>query len=138
MGRFDNIKRRVNDLTGTASRKNYKLRDISDWLVLVSAFLQTYDLSVEKPLGNLLENTGNAKFDLIGIIHNGRPMINKASEFKNFDMPELINNIIEKADAIRRYLINPKLQEEHLIRTLGEFRENYNKLQTIIESCKEN
>jgi len=134
MGQFDGLVRRLNTLTGKTARRNRKLRVVSEWVDTISHFLQTYGLQDEIQLEKLLDQPGNAKFDLVGITHNGRPLASEAGELKGTGIQELVAGIVERADAIRRYLIKPDLQEEHLVKTLGEFQEHYEKLQAAIDA----
>lgn len=133
MGQLDGVVRKINALTGRTARQNRKLQVISEWLETVTRFMEAYSLLGQEPLGTLLLKTGNAKFDLVGIIHNGRPVVNESKTLKESQFYDLIVAIVEGAESTRRYLIKPELQQEHLIRTIMELRDNHDKLQASID-----
>ena len=132
MGRFDNVLRKVNMVTGKTSRNLKSLDKISDWAASVQKFLDYYRIINDNPMGILLEKTGNAKFDLVGIIHNGRPVIDQARSLKG-DIQDLTISILENVESIRRYMIEPQLQEQHLVRTLKELVANQELLLSAID-----
>ncbi len=132
MGQFDSVVRRVNKLTGRTSRHLKALNIVADWAESVQKFLETYKLLDSDSIDTLLESPSKAKFDLVGIIHNGRPVPGQANSLKG-EIPTFVSSILEKAEALRRYLIEPVLQEDHLKRSLGDIRSIQESLLKAIE-----
>ena len=122
-----------NRLTGAAARHNRALGEVDEWHAKVEKFLGTYGLLKGKAaLGNLLENCGDAKFDLTGIAYSGRGMATKARDIKDKNIAPLVAGIVDNVENIRRYLMNPSLQMEILTKAVSELRASYKKLHGII------
>ena len=131
MGQFDSVVRRVNKLTGRTSRHLKALNLVADWAESVQHFLEAYKLLDSESIEALLESPSKAKFDLVGVIYNGRPIPERSRSLG--EIPQFVSSIVEKAEAVRRYLIEPVLQEEHLVRTLGEIRSTQESLLKAID-----
>jgi hypothetical protein len=132
MKRMRNVFNTVNALTGKTGRQIKAMEAIGEWAGTVQTFLTCYDLYGSSELGTLLDKPGDAKFDLVGITYNGRPLVETAKAFKKTDLPELVEVVVNGAEAIRRYLINPTLQEAHLTQAVLNLRVDYERLQSEI------
>ncbi len=131
MGKMGSV---FNRLTGAAARHNRALGEVDEWHAKVEKFLGTYNLLKGKAaLGNLLENCGDAKFDLTGIAYSGRGMAAKARDIKDKNVAPLVAGIVNNVEDIRRYLMNPSLQMESLTKTVGELRTSFKKLSGIMK-----
>jgi hypothetical protein len=124
-----NVFNTMNALTGKAGRQVKALQAVNDWAVTVQTFLTRYDLYGSEELKTLIEKQGDAKFDLVGITYNGRAMADTAKAFKKTELPELVEVVVNGAEAIRRYLINPSLQADHLKQAVLNLRVDYERLQ---------
>ncbi len=76
--------------------------------------LTTYELNEGTNCKKLLQNTGEAKLDLTAIYYNGRSLVDKAAIFKDREISKFIAFIVDEAESIRRYLMNPSLQIDRL------------------------
>jgi hypothetical protein len=132
MPRMDDMRKTMDTLTGKRGRQNKAIDAAGEWVTTVQAFLTRYDLYGSSELGTLLEKPGDAKFDLVGITYNGRPLVGAARAFKKTELPELIEVVVNGAEAVRRYLINPALQETHLKQAVLNLRVDYERLQAEI------
>lgn len=132
MKNLRNVFNTVNALTGKTGRQFKAMDKINEWAATVQAFLTNYDLYGAGELRTLLDKSGQAKFDLIGITHNGRPLVEQARAFKKTELPELVDVVVNGAEAIRRYLIDPRLQEAHLTQAVLNLRVDYERLQSEI------
>ena len=118
-----------NAFTGASGRHNKALRDLADWAETIQKFINAYDLYGSPGLERLLDDAGDAKFDLTGLAYNGRPLVKQAADVKDDeDMPQLVQDIITGVEGTRRYLINPKLQEHRLQEAAGNLVSSYEKL----------
>jgi len=129
MKRMRDMMNTVNALTGKTGRQLKAMEQISEWAATVQTFLTCYDLYGGGDLKTLLEKRGDAKFDLVGITYNGRPMVDTAKAFKKTELPELVEVVVNEAEAVRRYLIDPTLQEKHLNQAALNLRVDYERLQ---------
>jgi hypothetical protein len=111
---MNSIIKTFNLLTGRTSRYNRTLRLVRDWAAKVQEVLTTYELIDSTDFKKLLQDTGDAKFDLTSISYKGRPLINKANVIKDRDISRLVADIVDETDSIRRYLMNPSLQIDRL------------------------
>ena len=132
MKRLRDMVNTVNALTGKTGRQGKVLDAVREWAGAVQAFLTTYELYGNGNLDTLLEKRGEAKFDLVGITYNGRPLIDTAKAFKKTELPELVEVVVNGAEAVRRYLIDPALQESHLTQAALNLRVDYERLQAEI------
>ena len=132
MKRMKDVMNTVDALTGKRGRQNKAIDAVSEWSAAVQTFLTRYDLYGSGELVTLLDKCGDAKFDLTGIIYNGREMVQTARAFKKTDLPELVEVVVNGAESIRRYLINPSLQESHLKQAVLNVRVDYERLQSEI------
>ena len=123
-----------NAVTGASSRHNKALRDVGDWAATVQKFLMTYDLYGNASFTVLLENVGNAKFDLTGLAYNGRPLINAAAKIKGSEISDLITGVITGIENLRRFLINPEMQTDKVNDSVYYLRVAYEKLQETINN----
>ena len=127
-----NVVNTMNALTGKTGRQIKALDTIVQWASAVQTFLTCYDLYGGNGLGTLLEKRGEAKVDLIGMAYNGRTLVDTAKAFKKTELPALVEVVITGVEAIRRYLIDPKLQEAHLNQAVLNLRVDYERLQAEI------
>jgi hypothetical protein len=82
----------------------------------------------------LLENVGNAKFDLTGLAYNGRPLVNVAAKIKGADVASMLTDVITGLESLRRFLINPEMQTDKVIDSADNLRVTYEKLQETIDN----
>ena len=127
------VKKTFNMLTGKTTRQARAYRAISEWSETVHKFLTTYDLYGSHRLNTLIDKIGNAKFDLVGISHNGRPLVAQAKAFKGTSIPDNVEVILAGADSIRRYLIDPDLRQDHLSKAIVDLRVDYENLRESLE-----
>jgi hypothetical protein len=106
-------------LTGAAARHNRALMEVRDWEVKVEA--------------GLLQNPGDAKFDLTGIVHKGRGMVETARDVKDKRVEPLVAGLVENMEVMRRYLMSPSLQKENLAGAVMELRDYFNALSGVLE-----
>ncbi len=132
MKRMRDMMNTVNALTGKTGRQLKAMEQISEWADTVQTFLTHYDLYGSGDLKTLLQKSGDAKFDLIGITYNGRPLLETAKVFKKTELPGMVEGVVNEADAIRRYLIDPTLQEKHLTQSVLKLRVEYERLMAEI------
>jgi hypothetical protein len=109
------------------------LRSIKDWAGTVQDWLTTYGLDEGADFKTLLKNAGDAKFDLTGIAHKGRPLIGKAAKIKEKGIASLITSIVIEVENIRRYLMNPSIQLESLREDIPNLRSLFETLQHLLE-----
>jgi hypothetical protein len=119
-----------NRLTGAAGRHNRALREVTDWEESVEKFLVAYKLLKGKSAAaGLMENSGDAKFDITGLLHKGRVMVVTARDVKDKRVAPLVAGIVEAMDGIRRSMMSPAMQKEKLAGALVvELRENFEAL----------
>ncbi len=118
-----------NRLTGAAARHNRALREVRDWVAALEKFLVAYKMLKGKSgVAGLLENPGDAKFDLTGIVHKGRGLVETARDVKDKKVAPLVAGIVENAESLRRYLMNPVLQKEKMAEAAAELRDYFNAL----------
>ena len=123
-----------NMVTGASGRHNKALRDIDEWAATVQKFLTTYDLYGNANFTVLLENVGNAKFDLTGLAYNGRPLVNEAKKIKGTDIADMLSDVITGIESLRRFLINPEMQSDNVNDSVDNLRVTYEKLQEAIDN----
>jgi hypothetical protein len=117
-------------LTGAAARHNRALKEVRDWEAKVEKFLVAYRLLKGKAgMAGLLENPGDAKFDLTGIVHKGRGMVETAWDVKDKRIEPLVAGLVENMEVMRRYLMSPSLQKENLAGAVVELRDYFAALQ---------
>ncbi len=133
MNAFDNVFRTVNILTGKTGRRNKALRAISEWATMIESFLTRFELDGPTELGTLLEKPGDAKFELVGITYNGRPIVSRARVFRGTGLPDLVAVIVNGAENIRRYLMDPVLQESNLTKAVLTLRADYERLRAALD-----
>lgn len=121
-------------LTGAAARHNRALMEVRDWEVKVEQFLAAYKLLKGKSTtAGLLQNPGDAKFDLTGIVHKGRGMVETARDVKDKRVEPLVAGLVENMEVMRRYLMSPSLQKENLAGAVMELRDYFNALSGVLE-----
>jgi hypothetical protein len=124
----------LNRLTGAAARHNRALDEVNEWSEKVGKFLGAFGLAKNKAgLGGLLENCGDAKFDLTGIAYSGRGLPARASDIKDKSVSPLVAAIVDNVENIRRYLMNPEFQSENLAKAVGDLRASFRKLHGILK-----
>ena len=121
-----------NAFTGATGRHNKALRALCDWAEAVLKFLNTYELYGGRSLEKLLDERGDAKFDLTGLAYNGRPLVKQAEDIKEMDMTTLVQQIITSVEGMRRYLIDPRLQEQRLQDAADNLVAAYEKLREAL------
>ncbi len=119
-------------LTGVTTRYNQALREVNDWADMLNRFIKTYRLDKKAGLEYILENSGDAKFDLTSIATKGRIMIVTAGKIKKKQVPSMIAGIVDSVEGIRRYLINPALQKERLSQGLSSLRSKTEELKKAL------
>jgi hypothetical protein len=125
-----------NAFTGATGRHNKALRDICDWAETVLQFLNNYDLYDGQSLERLLAEPGDAKFDLTGLAYNGRPLVKQAADIRETDITPMVQQMISSLEGIRRYLINPKLQEQRLQDAADNLVASYEKLREALSQTE--
>jgi hypothetical protein len=116
-------------LTGAASKHNRSLRDIGDWAAAVEKFLRSYGLwTTRAGVKDLLQMSGDAKFDLTRIDHNGRAMVVKSRDLMDRGIVPLVAETVEDVAGMRKCLISPSLRDEKLPEAVDELRASYKKL----------
>ena len=126
----------LNLLSGTTTRYNKALREVSEWSGTIQKFLTVFDLYGSSNLSLLLKNIGDAKFDLTAIAYKGRPLINMAGKIKGQKMSPLVSEILDSVENLRRYLLNPELQSDRVKKTVINFRSSYEKLQDMLSQIE--
>ena len=125
-------------LTGTASRHNRSLREVKDWAWTVEKFLRTYGIWTSKGgLGGLLKSSGDAKFDLTGIDHHGRDMVDRAREIMDRGIEPLVAKTVEDVEVVRKCLISPSLRNEKLPEAVAELRSSFKKLNGALKKISD-
>ncbi len=119
-------------LSGITTRHNKALREVNEWAGAIQKFLTTYDLYGSPDGNRLLENTGNAKFDLTAIAYKGRPLINRARRIKGKEISPLVSEILTGVENLRKILINPTLQGETASNTITNLLASHEKLRQTI------
>jgi hypothetical protein len=119
-------------LAGVTARHNRALRAVNDWTGTVVQFFQKYQLSEDTGTDKLLANSGDAKFELTAIVHQGRLMADMAGKIRHKQVPRMIIEIVDSVESIRRYLINPKLQKDRLSRAIVVLRSSLEELQKLL------
>jgi hypothetical protein len=123
-----------NRLTGAAARHNRALREVKDWEANVEKFLVAYRLLKGKSgAAGLLDNSGDAKFDLTGLVHKGRGLAATARDVKDKRVVPLVTGIVENLEVIRRYLMSPTIQKENLFMATTELRDYFAALQGTLD-----
>jgi len=125
-----------NVVTGASGRHNKALREVIDWAAAVQKFLTTFELYGNSNYSVLLDNVGNAKFDLTGIGYNGRPLVSVASKIKGADVSSMISDVINGVETLRRFLIHPDKQEEKVDDSVDNLRVAYEKLRDTLDSLE--
>jgi len=126
-----------NSLTGISRRHNQALRDLTDWSTTVKAFILKYNLKEgSSNLGSVLENIGEAKFDITTITHRARDVIAVAKNIKGTMISPLIEEIIDEFGNIRRALINPTLGITILRQDIPKLHESFKKLKDSISAIE--
>lgn len=125
-----------NVVTGASGRHNKALREVIDWAAAVQKFLTTFELYGNSNYSVLLDNVGNAKFDLTGIGYNGRPLVSVASKIKGADVSSMISDVINGVETLRRFLIHPDKQEEKVDDSVDNLRLAYEKLRDTLDSLE--
>ena len=120
-------------LSGSTARYNRTLRNIKDWAGTLQDWLATYGLDEGADFKTLLKNAGDAKFDLTGIAHKGRPLIGKAAKIKEKGIATLVTEVVVEVESIRRYLMNPSMQLESLRKEIPKLRSLFETLQHLLE-----
>ena len=123
-------------VTGRSGRHNQALRQVSDWALSVAKFLADYGLEDDDGLKLLLAKDGDAKFDLTGLAHNGRPLLKTAGAIKEQDITTPVAEILEAVQDIRRYMINPELQQSRLTQAVNRLRETYGNLRKTLNNTE--
>lgn len=130
MSKLKVISNTFNSLTGRSGRHNRALRDIKDLLAEIQRFCSNYNLLEESSnFKSLLENIGNAKFDLTNLIYHVRLMINTSRGVKGVKISPIIEVILNELEDSRRALMNPTLRKTHLQKAISELRESVTNLQ---------
>ena len=120
-------------LTGRSGRHNQALRDVTDWVGTMQEFLSRYNLQEGSTnFDSILDNIGEAKFDLTTITYRTREIIKTAKNVKGTSISPLIEEIVQTLEDIRRSLINPALGSEVIRRLIPELYESFGKLQDTI------
>ena len=123
-------------LSGASTRYNRTLDAIRDWSDTVREFVNRYDIDENTGVDKLLGDSGNVKFDLTSIVFKGRPLIEQALKVKTSEISDIIADIIENAEGIRRYLINPALQMERLHHAVAGFLSSLETLRNRLEEAE--
>lgn len=135
MGKLTALLNTFNSLTGISRRHNQALRDVADWSTTVQAFLLKYNLKEGSfNLGSVLENIGEAKFDVTTITHRARDVSAVAKNIKGTMISPLIKEIIDEFGNIRRALINPALGITILRQDIPKLHESFKKLKDSISA----
>ena len=128
MGKKESISSVLNLLSGATARHNKALREVSDWARTILKFLTTFDLFDSNDVSLILENIGDAKFDLTSIAYKGRPMIDLSMKIKGYKIAPLVSEILDTVESLRRYLLNPELQSDRVNQGVINLRSSYEKL----------
>ena len=126
----------LNLLSGTTTRYNKALREVSEWSGTIQKFLTVFDLYGSSNLSLLLKNIGDAKFDLTAIAYKGRPLINMARKIKGQQISPLVSEILDSVENLRRYLLNPTLQNKKINETIINLRTSYEKLKDMLSKIE--
>ena len=137
MGKLTALLNTFNSLTGISRRHNQALRDVTDWSTTVQAFILKYNLKEgSSNLGSVLENIGEAKFDVTTITHRARDVIAVAKNIKGTMISPLIEEVIDEFGNIRRALINPTLGITILRQDIPKLNESFKKLKDSISAIE--
>jgi hypothetical protein len=136
MGKKDSISSVLNLLSGATARHNKALREVSDWSGTILKFLTTFELYGSNNVSLILDDIGDAKFDLTAIAYKGRPLIDLSMKIKGYKMAPLVVEIIENVESLRRYLLNPELQSNRVTQAIINLRSLYEKLHDALAEIK--
>ena len=131
MGSFINA---LNILTGATARHNSALRAVNDWAVSVRKMITDYDLHGSSEYESLLQDSGNAKFDLTAISYNGKAVVKPAKSIRGQDFQQMVINNIEAVENLRRILIKPSLRKEKLDEVISELLTAHESLQDSLNN----
>ncbi|MFQ5996343.1 MAG: hypothetical protein ACE5KP_01790 [Dehalococcoidales bacterium] len=124
-------------MTGRSRRHNRAIRDVTDWAGTIQEFFARYNLQEGSTnFDSILENIGEAKFDLTTITYRTREVIKTAKNIKGTSISPLIEEILHKLEDIRRALINPALSSAVIRRLIPELYESFAKLQDAISEIE--
>ena len=134
MGRLKAVVNTVNLLTGISSRHNKSLRNLHDWSATLQKFLSDYQLYGRADANFLLENSGDAKFDLTAIVHNSRNLKSQVKNIKNSQVLSLFEEVVNQIETMRRTLINPSLRENKLHEVVSGLKISFEKMHDTLST----
>ena len=136
MDRLKSVVKTVNLLTGKSSRHNKSLRNLYDWSATLQKFLSDYQLYGRADAGLLLENAGDAKFDLTSIAHNSRNLKSQVKNIKNSQITSLFEEVVVQIENMRRILINPSLRENKLHGVISDLKISFEKMHDTLSTIE--
>ena len=137
MGRLKGLLDTFISLTGRSRRHNKALRDVTEWLATLQEFFTKYNLpEAGSNLDPILENMGEANFELTNIKYRAHGIIKTAPNIKGSKISPLINEIIDELDGVRRAFINLAFDHTILIKVIAELQNSFKKLQDAISEIE--
>ena len=137
MGKLKGALDTFDSLIGRSGRHNRALRDVTEWVGTMQEFLSRYNLQEGSTnFNSILDNIGEAKFDLTTITYRTRDIIKTAKNVKGTSISPLIEEIVHTLEDIRRALINSALGSEVIRRLIPELCDSFGKLQDAISGIE--
>jgi hypothetical protein len=133
------IKRFLNvlyHLTGVTGRRKRALRYANDWVEEISNFLKAHDQYENVDIDKFLEKIGDIKFEIVVLAHNGRNLMGKAGHLRDKPTSELITEMADNVNSIRRFLFSPTVQKERIRQALVNLKTSSEKLQKSLAEIK--
>ena len=119
-------------LTGITARRVRALRQVGDWADEVKKFVESYDISENVQVENILGKSGDIKFELTVLSYKGRMLSGQAGCLKNKQTEKIIIDTVDILEKIRRYLFSPALQKERMRKALIDLAESSVALQKAL------
>ena len=134
---IDSIITAFNRFTGITARRVKAQRNASDWLETVDQFIKAYAIEQDNvDMEKILGKSGDIKFELTTLTYNGRELLGRSGNLRNNAAVEVIAEIVDNLDRIRRYMFSPALQKERLRQALVKLRSSAGELYKILAENK--
>ncbi len=134
---IDSIVTAFNRITGITARRVKAQRSANDWLETVNQFIKTHAIEQDNvDMEKILGKSGDIKFELTTLTYSGRELLTQAGNLRNILAVELISEIVDTLDRIRRYMFSPALQKERLRQALLKLHSSAGELQKFLAEIK--
>ena len=134
---IDSIITAFNRFTGINARRVKAQRNANDWLETVNQFIKAHAIERDNvDMEKILDKSGDIKFELTTLTYNGREMQGRAGNLMNNAAVELIAEMVDNLDRIRRYMFSPALQKERIRQALIKLHSSAGELYKIFTENK--